>query len=59
MSGSVAPVTPDSVVVFTQMVRTADGVHVWARLDTVQSSDAVRRVTAAVLDGAREAASGC
>jgi hypothetical protein len=48
-----------SVVVFTQMVRTSDRVHVWASVDTVPSAGEIGDVVEGTVAGAREALSGC
>jgi len=58
-SGSVEAFGADSVVVFTQIVRSSDRVHVWARLDTVAIIDVIERVVPAVTNGMREAVEGC
>lgn len=59
VSGNVAATEAGSVVVFTQMVRTSDRVHLWASVDTVPSPRAVGDVVEGVVAGAREALSGC
>lgn len=59
VSGSVTPAESGSVVVFTQMVRTSDRVHVWASVDTVPSPGEIDNVVEGIVEGAREALSGC
>jgi len=58
-SGSVEAFGADSVVVFTQIVRSSDRVHVWARLDTVAVIDVIERVVPAVTDGMSESVEAC
>jgi DNA-binding winged helix-turn-helix (wHTH) protein len=58
-SGSVEAFGIDSVLVFTQIVRSSDRVHVWARLDTVAIVDAIERVVPAVTDGVNGALDAC
>lgn len=59
VSGGIRAVGPDSIVVFTQIVRTSDRVHVWARLDTVALAVAAEGVVPGVVAGVEEAAGGC
>jgi DNA-binding winged helix-turn-helix (wHTH) protein/TolB-like protein len=59
VSGGIRSVGPDSVVVFTQVVRTSDRVHVWAALDTVLATGAAAVVVPHVLEGVEGAATGC
>jgi hypothetical protein len=58
VSGGIRAVTPDTVVVFTQVVRTLDRVHAWASLDTVPVA-AAGRVVAGVVRGVEGAADAC
>lgn len=58
-SGHVSAIGSDSVRVFTQVVRTGDRVHTWASVDTLAAEEAVARVAASVLAGARTALAGC
>jgi TolB-like protein len=50
---------PGRVVVFTQIVRTSDRVHVWASQDTTSMADAVVGVLPRIVEGVREALVGC
>jgi TolB-like protein len=59
VSGAVEATGTDSVVVFTQVVRTTDRVHLWARLDTVSVSNAVASVAPPVARGVVAALPGC
>ena len=59
MSGQIRLIAGDSAVVFTQIVRTSDRVHVWAALDTVASRDLNSSVVEAVLGGTLAAVEGC
>jgi DNA-binding winged helix-turn-helix (wHTH) protein/TolB-like protein len=58
VSGGLRAVGPDSVVVFTQVVRTLDRVHAWARQDTVAVT-AAATVVPGVVGGVEESASAC
>jgi len=58
VSGGIRAVTRDTVVVFTQVVRTLDRVHAWASLDTV-SVAAAGSVVPIVVQGVRSAAGAC
>jgi len=58
VSGGIRAVGTDSVVVFTQIVRTADRVHAWARLDTVAVATA-SSVVPGVMEGVEESATAC
>ena len=51
LSGGIRPVGEDSVAVFTQLVRSSDRVHVWAKLDSVPRSLATSGVVERVVDG--------
>jgi DNA-binding winged helix-turn-helix (wHTH) protein/TolB-like protein len=59
VSGAIRSLGPDSVVVFTQVVRTSDRVHVWAAQDTVLATGAAAVVVPRVLEGVEGAATGC
>jgi TolB-like protein len=59
VSGAVQATGTDSVIVFTQIVRTTDRVHVWARLDTVSVSNAVAAIVPGVARGVVAALPGC
>ena len=58
VSGGIRAVTRDTVVVFTQVVRTLDRVHAWASLDTVPI-DATTRIVPIVVQGVESAAGAC
>jgi DNA-binding winged helix-turn-helix (wHTH) protein len=58
VSGGIRAVTRDTVVVFTQVVRTLDRVHAWASLDTVAVSEA-GSVVPIVVRGVEGAADVC
>jgi DNA-binding winged helix-turn-helix (wHTH) protein/TolB-like protein len=58
VSGGIRAVGADSVVVFTQVVRTLDRVHAWASQDTVRTS-AVATVVPIAIEGVESAASAC
>ena len=58
VSGGIRAVTRDTVVVFTQVVRTLDRVHAWASLDTV-SVAAAGSVVPIVVQGVERAAGAC
>ena len=58
VSGGIRAVGIDSVVVFTQVVRTLDRVHAWASQDTVHVS-AAATVVPVVVEGVGSAASAC
>jgi DNA-binding winged helix-turn-helix (wHTH) protein len=59
MSGSVRMVDSDRVVVFTQIVRTSDRVHVWAVQDTVASERAGAAAVATIVEGTERSLDGC
>jgi DNA-binding winged helix-turn-helix (wHTH) protein len=59
MSGSVRMVDSDRVVVFTQIVRTSDRVHVWAVQDTVASERAAAAAVATIVEGTERSLDGC
>jgi len=59
LSGGVRVSEESSLVVFTQLVRTADRVHVWASTDTVGPMGGLDAVTAEVLGGIDGALAGC
>jgi DNA-binding winged helix-turn-helix (wHTH) protein len=58
VSGGIRAVTRDTIVVFTQVVRTLDRVHAWASLDTVAVS-ATGTVVPIVIRGVEGAAGAC
>ncbi|MGE0159910.1 MAG: winged helix-turn-helix domain-containing protein [Gemmatimonadales bacterium] len=58
VSGGIRAVGTDTVVVFTQIVRTLDRVHAWASQDTVPVASAAAFVPD-VVEGVRSAASAC
>jgi DNA-binding winged helix-turn-helix (wHTH) protein/TolB-like protein len=58
VSGDIRAVGVDSVVVFTQVVRTRDRVHTWADLDTVPTRMAAG-VVARVVEGVEQSAASC
>jgi DNA-binding winged helix-turn-helix (wHTH) protein/TolB-like protein len=58
VSGGIRAVTGDTVVVFTQVVRTRDRVHAWASLDTVPVTEA-GSVVPIVVEGVRSATGAC
>jgi DNA-binding winged helix-turn-helix (wHTH) protein/TolB-like protein len=58
VSGGIRAVTRDTVVVFTQVVRTRDRVHAWASLDTVPVA-AAGSVVPVVVEGVEGAAGDC
>jgi DNA-binding winged helix-turn-helix (wHTH) protein/TolB-like protein len=58
VSGGIRAVSRDTVVVFTQVVRTLDRVHAWASLDTVPAS-ASGSVVPIVVRGVEGAAGVC
>jgi DNA-binding winged helix-turn-helix (wHTH) protein/TolB-like protein len=58
VSGGIRAVTGDTVVVFTQVVRTLDRVHAWASLDTVPTA-ATSTVVPIVMRGVEGAAGAC
>lgn len=58
VSGGMRAHTTDSVIVFTQIVRASDRVHVWARVDTVRlATPGV--VVPGIVDGVEGAAGRC
>lgn len=59
VSGSVRPLGPDSLVVFTQVVRTSDGVHAWAHWDTLTSAGSAGDLAGTVLAGTRRSLGAC
>lgn len=59
LSGSLRWMHSDSAVVFTQLVRTSDRVHVWARWDTLASRDLAGAVAGAVVEPVRTALADC
>jgi TolB-like protein len=59
VSGGIRGVGVDSVVVFTQIVRTGDRVHVWAALDTVAARGAAALVVPGVVEGVEGAIAAC
>lgn len=63
VSGSLRPGATARVVVFTQLIRTADGAHLWAASDTVRPVDVNRTLAAhagsagtSMVDGGTDAA---
>ena len=58
VSGGIRAAGNDSVVVFTQVVRTLDRVHAWASQDTVMPS-AAGSVVSAIVAGVESAAGAC
>jgi DNA-binding winged helix-turn-helix (wHTH) protein/TolB-like protein len=58
VSGGIRAVTSDTVVVFTQVVRTLDRVHAWASLDTVPVA-AAGSIVPIVVRGVESAADAC
>lgn len=59
VSGSARPLGPDSLLVFTQVVRTADGVHAWAHWDTLTTARSGSDLARTVLDGTRGSLVAC
>ena len=59
LSGSLRWMESDSAVVFTQLVRAADRVHVWARWDTLPSPAVAGAVAAAAVAPVRTALLDC
>ncbi len=59
LSGSLRWMDSDSAVVFTQLVRTSDRVHVWARWDTLASRDLAGAVAGVALEPVRTALADC
>lgn len=59
VSGGIRATRADTLVVFTQIVRTSDRVHAWAGLDTVAARTAATTVVSHVLDGVRRTAEAC
>ena len=59
LSGSVESRDADSLIVFTQIVRAADRVHVWANLDTVRTSTGMRALLRSIESGVRTALPDC
>ena len=59
VSGGVRAVSADTVVVFTQVVRTLDRAHAWAAQDTVPLEVGAARVVPRVVEGVRLAAAAC
>ncbi len=59
LSGGLDVLADSRVVVFTQVVRTSDRVHVWASTDTVPGPEALDLVVPAVLEGVAGALPGC
>jgi len=58
VSGGIRALGTDSVVVFTQIVRTLDRVHAWAEQDTV-SLVAAAAFVPQVVEGVESAAIAC
>jgi DNA-binding winged helix-turn-helix (wHTH) protein len=58
VSGGIRAVGRDSIVVFTQIVRTLDRVHAWATQDTVPASSAAS-VVPRIVDGVASARGSC
>jgi DNA-binding winged helix-turn-helix (wHTH) protein len=59
LSGALDVLPDSSVVVFTQLVRTSDRLHVWASTDTVPVPGAVDRVVPGILEGVGGALRDC
>jgi len=59
LSGSVRPLGPASLVVFTQIVRTSDLVHVWAARDTLDGPTDADSLVAEVIAGVGASIAGC
>lgn len=59
LSGSLLRAGADSVIVFTQIVRTSDRVHVWVKQDTVALAGAVAAVTPAIVAGVGRSLGDC
>lgn len=59
LSGSVRLLAPDTLVVFSQVVRTSDRVHVWAERDTLPVDSAPGVLADRVVEGARGAVASC
>ena len=59
VSGSVRAAGGGSAIVFTQIVRTADRVHVWASTDTVSGEAALDGLVAQIVPAVAESAEGC
>jgi TolB-like protein len=59
LSGSLRQAGPDSLLVFTQIIRTSDRVHVWARRDTLRSGEVAARVAEAAVASVRAALQEC
>lgn len=59
VSGNVESTGADSVVVFTQIVRANDRVHVWAQMDTLPTSAGLDGLVRAIENGVRAALPDC
>lgn len=59
LSGSVESTGTDSVVVFTQIVRANDRVHVWAELDTLPPSAGLDGLVRSIENGVRASLPDC
>jgi len=59
VSGAMRVLGRDSVIVFTQVVRTVDRVHAWASQDTASVARAATAVVPRVVGGVASAAAGC
>ena len=59
VSGSLRVVPGGEAVVFTQIVRTADRVHVWASTDTLVRLEAYQGLVPPILAAIADAATGC
>lgn len=59
LSGSVRLLTQDTLVVFSQIVRTSDRVHVWAERDTLLAESAPGVLADRIVEGAKGAVARC
>lgn len=59
VSGSVRFLSPDTLVVFSQIVRASDRVHVWAERDTLLAGTAAGVLADRIVEGARGAVRRC
>lgn len=59
LSGGIRVAADTGVIVFTQAVRSADRVHVWASMDTVSGVDPLDQVVPRILQGVRDVVHAC
>lgn len=59
LSGGLRVASDTGVVVFTQLVRTSDRVHVWASLDTLAVEDALTEAVPAIVAGVESVLDDC